>query len=374
MIRRLLMTKWINFKRSEELFFIARFIKRPVHVNVMPPDGEKLNTARVGMILLFVILLSILAIAFFLFSPSPPAPEKPLTIASGTLDSSVLTLVAEEQGYFSKNGLNVTIREYPAGAYAMKELLAGNADLAYATEFVGVANSFNSQDIRIITTTAKSDNIMLIVRSNRGISTPSDLKGKTIAVPKGTVAEFSLGRYLTFNGMDIHDINVHLFAPADVVKSVVSGDSDAAVIWDPYVYQIEQQLDRNSTTWHAQNGQLYYWVTYTRADVIRDKPGMIRQYLRALDDAETFISSHQPQAKEILKRRMNMTDDYIDRTWKQHRFVLSLDQGLIVAMEDEARWMAEQNMTGGRTAPSYLDMIYQDAMREVKPVAVTIIR
>ncbi|MCX6690900.1 MAG: ABC transporter substrate-binding protein, partial [Methanoregula sp.] len=198
------------------------------------------------VILLFIGIGFVVGVWYLQIHPSiHQVPKKPLTIASGTLDSSILTLVAEEQGYFSKNGLNVTIKEFPAGSYAMKELLAGNADLAYATEFVGVANSFNSQDIRIITTTAKSDNIMLIVRSNRGISTPSDLKGKTIAVPKGTIAEFSLGRYLTLNRMDIHDINVHLFTPADVVKSVVSGDSDAAVVWDPYVYQIEQQLGGN---------------------------------------------------------------------------------------------------------------------------------
>jgi hypothetical protein len=36
--------------------------------------------------------------------------------------------------------------------------------------------------------------------------------------------------------------------------------------------------------------------------------------------------------------------------------------------------MEGENMTGGSTRPSYLDMISQDAMREVKPSAVTIIR
>ena len=338
-------------------------------------NHANLKTWKIAAIGIVAVIILIVVLVLFMGQPStPPARQEPLTIASGTLDSSVLTLIAEEQGYFSRYGLNVTIREYPAGAYAMKELIAGNADLACAAEFVGVANSFQHQDLRIITTTAKIDNLFLIIRSDRGISKPSDLKGKTIAAPKGTVAEFFLGRYLSLNGMDIHNITVLHLAPADVVKSVVTGDSDAAIIWDPYAYQIEQQLDRNSTTWQAQSGQLYYWVTYTRSDIIRDKPEIIRHYLRALDDAETFLSAHQPEAKEILQRRVNMTDDYIDRSWRQNRFVISLDQALIVEMEDEARWMAEQNMTGGRAPPSYLDLIYQDAMREVKPSAVTIIR
>jgi NitT/TauT family transport system substrate-binding protein len=340
----------------------------------MLPPGKNLNIAQVGLFILVIVLVFIFAFVFFLSPPPQPVPQESLTIAIGTPEPSLLTLIAEDQGYFKKYGLNVTIREYPAGTYAMKELLAGNADLACAAEFVGVANSFQYQDLRIITTTAKIDNVFVIIRNDRGITRPSDLKGKTIAVTKGTVAEFFLGRYLTLNRMDIHTITVLYLTPADVIKSVVSGESDAAIIWDPLASQIDQQLGRNSTTWNAQGGQLYYWVTYTRADVIRNRPEMIRKYLHALADAETFLSTHPAEAKEIFRRHLIITEDSPDRFWNEYRFALSLDQGLIVEMEDEARWMAEQNMTGGRAAPSYLDLIYQDAMREVKPSAVTIIR
>jgi NitT/TauT family transport system substrate-binding protein len=305
---------------------------------------------------------------------TPPARLEPLTIASGSPEFSALTLVAQEKGYFLQHGLNVTVRDYPTGVLAINELLSGNADLAYAAEFVGVSTSFRPADFRIIASTAKSDVISLVIRNDRGITHPSDLKGKTIAFPKGTAAEFFLGRYLTLNRMNIRDVNVRYIAPAEMVTSVVKGDSDAAIIWEPYVYQIEQQLGKNGTTWPAQSGQRFYWVTYTRDDVIRDRPVMIRQYLRTLDGAETFVYTHEPEAKAILKRRVNMTDDYIENMWRKNRYVLSLDQGLILAMEDEARWMGEQNMTGGRAPPSYLDMVYQDAMREVKPSAVTIIR
>lgn len=341
----------------------------------MATPGKKLNTLLAGLTILFVLLLAVLGFLFFFPSSSTlPAPPEPLTIATGTPEPSLLALIAEDQGYFKKYGLNVTIRQYTAGAYAVNELLAGNADLASAAEFVGVTKSFENPDLKIITTTAKIDNLFFVIRNDRGITKPSDLKGKTIAVTKGTMAEFYLWRYLTLNGMERDSITILYLAPDDVIKSVVTGESDAAIIWDPYASRIEQQLGGNSTRWQAQSGQLYYWVTYARPDTIRDKPEQIRNYLRALDDAETFLFAHQPEAKEILKRRLNTTDDTIDRTLKDYRFVLSLDQALIIEMEDEARWMAEQNMTGGKIPPSYLDMIYQDPMRKIKPSAVTIIR
>ena len=327
-----------------------------------------------ALIILVIIFLSSIAFVFLTSPPSPPVPKEPLTIASGSPEFSALTLVAEKKGFFTKNGLNVTVKDYSTGTAAINELLEGRADMACAAEFVGVATSFRSSDLKIITTTAKSDVIALVIRTDRTISKPADLKGKTIAVPKGTAAEFFLGRYLALHGMDIHDVTVRYLNPAELSESVERGDSDAAIIWEPYVYQIAQKLSQNGTTWPAQSGQRFYWVTYTRPDVIRDRPGMFRQYLRALTEAETYLYAHEPEAKALFKQRVNMSDAYIDTLWQKNRYGLSLDQGLILAMEDEARWMAEQNMTGGKIPPSYLDMIYQDPMREVKPSAVTIIR
>ena len=332
---------------------------------------------RQKIVAIGIIVVILIVALIFIFKPQTPIPPEhlePLTIATGPPDLSALTLIADENGYFEKYGLNVTLIETPSGFDAMTELLAGTADLAYAAEYVGVRTSIDSPDIRIIASTMKADTISIIARPDRGILVPTDLKGKTIALQKGTIAEFYLGRYLAGNGIDPLEVTLLYLPTLGVAESVVRGDADAAVIWQPFVYQIEQQLGPNSTTWSVQGGQRYYWVTFTREDVIRDRPDMIRQYLRALDDAETYLYSHEPQAKAIVRMRANTTDEYLNTTWATNWFVLSLDQGLIPTMEEEARWMTEQNMTGGKTPPSYLDMVYQDAMREVKPSAVTIIR
>ena len=202
----------------------------------MDPEKNQADIHKGTIVAIGIIAVIILTgiLVFYMTHPSRPAelPEQ-LIIASGSPEFSALTLVAQEQGYFSEHGLNVTIHDYPTGPLAINELLAGRADMAYAAEFVGVSTSFRSPDLRIIGSTAKSDVIALVIRNDRGVSKPSDLKGKKIAVPKGTAAEFYLGRYLTLNGMDIRDVTVNYLAPADLVKSVVSGDSDAAIIWEP---------------------------------------------------------------------------------------------------------------------------------------------
>jgi len=64
----------------------------------------------------------------------------------------------------------------------------------------------------------------------------------------------------------------------------------------------------------------------------------------------------------------------VDTVWSQNQFSLSLDQALIVTMEDEARWMIANKLTSEKQVPDFLNYIYVDALKAVKPEAVNIIQ
>ena len=327
------------------------------------------------LICAIIVIAAVAGFAGWYILPSvqpSPAPDN-LVITTGSPEFSALTLVANKKGFFTKYGLNVTIRDYPSGIYAVDELMAGNSDLAYAAEFVGVSLIGKYPDLRIIGSTAKCNVISIIARNDRGIVSPRDLRGKSVAVPKNTQAEFFLGRYLTLNGMNQTDVTIHYLAPADLVTSVVSGQSDAAIIWEPNVYTIEQQLGKNSTTFPAQSGQSFYWLTYTRPDVIRNRPDMLIRYFHALDETERYIYQNEDEAKAIIKNRVSLPEDYVDSLWKKNQYILSLDQSLIIAMEDESRWMISNNLTDKKVVPNYLDYISSKSLRTVSPVSVNII-
>ena len=285
-----------------------------------------------------------------------------------------MSVVAQKKGFFHKYSLNVTFNHVPTGALAVEDLIAGNSDLAYAAEFVGVYKINSFPELRIIGCTAKSDIISFVIRNDRNITSPQDLKGKTIAVPKGTQAEFFLGRYLTLNGLDFSDITPLYLNPADLVLSIESGESDAVVIWEPYAYQIGQSLGSNSITWSAQIWKLFFWLTYTLPEVIVNKQDALVRYFKALDESEHYISSHESDMKEIIKTEMNLSDEYTDQIVHNTQFAISLDQGLIIAMEDEYRWLKKNNLTNTTMMPIYLENLYPDFLLGVKPESVNIIR
>jgi hypothetical protein len=78
------------------------------------------------------------------------------------------------------------------------------------------------------------------------------------------------------------------------------------------------------------------------------------------------------RAKAIVRKSLD--DLFMEEFWTEPRFSLSLDQSLVVAMEDEAQWMIKNNLTRQKTVPEFLNFIYEDALKEIKPDAIIIMR
>jgi NitT/TauT family transport system substrate-binding protein len=96
--------------------------------------------------------------------------------------------------------------------------------------------------------------------------------------------------------------------------------------------------------------------------------------MKSLAQAESYIASHQDEDKAIVGKRMNFDAALLDIIWKRDQFYLSLEQSLIAAMEDEARWMIRNNLTSEKQVPDFGNYIYEGGLKTIKPEAVNIIR
>ena len=300
-------------------------------------------------------------------------PVEKITIGVGTAPLSLLIWVAENEGYFADNGLDAEIKEYPSGKAAVEDLLEGKIGLATITEFGFMSKSFNEKDIRIVSSITIANINSLIARKDKGIEEISDLKGKHIATVSGTEEEFFLGTFLIFHGISIDDVEITYGKPSDVVQFVSGGEADAAMIWEPNVYKIKTNLEGNTLTWPGQSGQSSYWLLLSKEDLITKNPEIIKRTLKALLQAEKFVKTNEDEAKAILAFH-DFDAQFINDIWQKLDYTISLPQALIIAMEDGARWRIKKGLTDATEVPNYLYYIYMDALEEVKPRAVGIIR
>jgi len=293
-----------------------------------------------------------------------------VTIGATPIELNALIYVADEQKFFTNNGVRVAFKDHDTGLAAVTALLKGEVDVALATEFVMVGKSLQKQDVLDLATINKSMIYYIIVRADRGIKTTADLKGKRIGVSRRTNTEFYLGRMLELNGLTIQQVTMVDTKASDMAGTIAGGGVDAVVTWEPYVTQIKQQMGNRVIIWSVQSGQVSYWSVVSTPKWITQHPDLVNQFLRSLAQSEEYIIQHPAEAKAFLQKRLKLSDTY----WSQNQFSLSLDQSLIAAMEDEARWMIRNNLTREKQIPDFMNYIYVDGLKAVKPEAVKIIR
>lgn len=338
-----------------------------------------MNSRRSAIVIVAAILVAIIGLSSFLFLnnlQNSVGKLESIDVAYSPFESTVLFLIAQEKGFFSQNALNVTIHRYDTGSAALAGVINGEADLVVgATEFPLVTQALNQESIQTIGSISKSNFIYIVGRADRGIHEFSDLKGKTIGTTYGTIAHYYLGRFLTLNGINTQDVVlVDLKTPAEWVDAVGNGSVDAVATAQPSVNLAAEGLGDNAVVWSIQSNQPLYAQAIATKSWITEHPEICSRFLIAMYQAELFVLNNPNEAKTIMKQQMNFSDAYIETVWQQNHFSLSLDQSLILAMESEARWLIDNNITNRTQIPDFTNYIHTECLDSIKPGAVSIIR
>jgi NitT/TauT family transport system substrate-binding protein len=301
-------------------------------------------------------------------------PVEEITLAAYAGDTGALVYIAQEQGYFADNGLDVTIKDYEAGKLAADALLADEADICTSADFVLVSYSFEHDDLRVLGTVALAETVELVTRKDTGINQPSDLKGRKVGITKKSIGEFFLGTFLIRHGLSVQDVEIADLNPSEIVDAIVNGDIDAGFTWEPNIFEVKSRLGADVISWPGQSGQDFYFVLITKEDWIENNPAAAERFIKSLLEAEDYIKDNSEEAKEFVKDRFDYESDYINYSWPKQEFAVILEQAMLITFEDQARWKIDNNLTEATEVPNYLDYIYLDALEEVKPEAVGIIR
>lgn len=303
-----------------------------------------------------------------------PAEPEPITVAYSPFESTALFWIARDRQFFENNGIDITLRKYDTGAASLGGVLNGEADITVGmSEFPVVRMAFQHESMVILGNANKGEFIYLIGRKDREIDLPADLRGKTIGVARGTIAEFYLGRFLELNGMTMNDIDlIDLKTPAEWVDAVARGDVDVVVTAQPEADKAREQLGANGFFWPAQSGQFMHGLMLSTGEWANNHPELVVKFLESIARAEDYARHNPEEAKAIVQKELALDPEYMETVWAQNQFSLSLEQSLILAMEDEARWMIGNNLTAEKTVPNFLDYIYADGLKSVKPGSVRI--
>lgn len=285
-------------------------------------------------------------------------------------------LVAENKEFFKEEGLNVKTKEFDSGRNALAAMLKNkDIDICTAAQTPVVLHSFNRNDFAIIGAMVYSYNdVKVLVRQDRGINEPMDLRGRKVGVTKGSSGHYYLNLLLNYNGLSCSEVEEIDINASELPQALADGRVDAISTWEPHIMNAMKILGEKALLlpWEDIFREDYYFVVHK--SFIKDNPETLKMFLKAIEKGEKFIQENKEESITIVSEKLKIDKESTASVWDDFAFQLILDQSIFISLEAEARWAILEGMTEEKEVPNYLGFIYMDALEEIKPEAVTIIR
>ncbi|WP_040336394.1 ABC transporter substrate-binding protein [Candidatus Magnetobacterium casense] len=330
--------------------------------------------------IIFLVVV-VLIISVIITSVKYKRPDKPIEVTEKAVIGvslepiTALVMIAEENGYFLKNGLDMTVRYYEGGNVAIRDMFEGKIDFTTVADNMVVFNSFKRQDFSVVATIGTSDNEPRIVgRKDRGILGRTDLRGKRMATVKGTGVHYFLYLFLLKHGMSEDDIRLSLKDPTDAFKTFTEGDVDAISTREPFVTQAVEALGDNAVVFEEPRLLIKNYDIVATNALLSKRPGAVKKMLKALIQAEEFATTNQQQAVSIVSKRVGLETAVVMHLLYEMKWKVFLEQSMLTRFEGMAQWMIKDKIVDSQEMPNYIELIHMDSLLSVKPEAVTVIR
>jgi len=184
------------------------------------------------------------AIAVPSFAALAQAPARQLRIGHQKGALSILKGRGTLEKRLAPLGVAVKWTEFTAGPVQLEALNVGSIDFGDVGEAPPIfAQAAGAPLAYVATTLPRPQSEAVLVPRGSAIRTVAELKGKKVALNKGSNVHYFIVKLFEKHGLAYSDLNLVFLPPADARAAFEKGSVDAWVIWDPFLAAAEKSLE-----------------------------------------------------------------------------------------------------------------------------------
>lgn len=197
-------------------------------------------------------------------------------------------IIADVNGYFAKQGLEVNIQSFKSSKERDAALQSGNLDGIICDEVA--VTLYQNADFDVKITGATDGNFTLIASPNSGIKTLNDIKGKSVAISEKTCIEYTLDKVLEKNALAPQDVQKTVVPAIPTRLEMLRGNKvDAALLPEPFSTLAIK--DGGIVLGSANEAGIYTSVTAFTQESIDTKASEIKAFFKAYNEAVDYINN-----------------------------------------------------------------------------------
>jgi sulfonate transport system substrate-binding protein len=209
-------------------------------------------------------------------------------------------------------GYSVKWFEFPAGPQLLEALNANSIDFGYTGAPPPVFAQAGGVNFVYVGAEPEGRHTeAVIVKSDSSLQTIADLKGKRVALQKGSSANFLLLEVLQKAGLRYEDIRPVYLPPADARAAFESGDVDAWVIWDPYYAAAQQALKARTLADYSNVNTAHSFYEATR-NFAQQHPDVVGALLGQLRTTGQWVNQHPDETAALIAPKVGLDQKLVE--------------------------------------------------------------
>ncbi|EXB45609.1 putative aliphatic sulfonates-binding protein [Acinetobacter sp. 1000160] len=250
----------------------------------------------------FKSLLTLASLGMLLSSPVWAIDPSVKQLRIGFQKSSINFAITKQQKLLEQEFPNakVTWNEFPAGPQILEALAVGSIDVGVTGDAPPVyAQAAGKPLYYIAYETAKPLASAILIPKGSSLKQLADLKGKRIALQKGSSAHFLLVQAVRKAGLKWSDIQPIWLTPADARAAFQKGAVDAWAIWDPYYASTELE-DQAKVLATGKNLSPNYTFYLAAPNFVQQHPQAVTGLLKQINQADRWVQQHQSETADLI--------------------------------------------------------------------------
>ncbi len=242
------------------------------------------------------------------------AADKPGEIRIDWATYNPVSMVLKEKALlekeFVKDGIGIRWVQTLGSNKALEFLNAGSIDFGSTAGAAALVGRINGNPIKSIYVYSRPEWTALVTRKDTPIRKIADLKGKRVAVTRGTDPHIFLVRALHSVGMTERDISEVLLQHPDGKIALIRGDVDAWAGLDPMMAQA--QVEDGARLFYRNKEANTWGILNAREAFLKRYPELTRRVIAIYEDARKYCLAHYDDEKrvfmEVTKLPVNVAD------------------------------------------------------------------
>lgn len=273
-----------------------------------------------------------------------PAQAEKINVFSGVSPVFAPPFVADVNGYFKDEGLDVTVRTFQAGAAATEAFRGGGAQYLVTCDQPMLIMAATGE-AKIVAQFSQTER-MVYMLGPKNISSPADLKGKKVGVFRKSASEFMLEQYLKSGGLSTSDIEMVHLAPFDQVPAVVKGDVAAISLWKPYDLRVMKLSDDHKilATTGDMGYKLYCGMLISKNYIENGDKAEINKFMKAVKKGADYLASNPKQGAEAIAKFTKLPVGDVEHTVNNEGWSMVIDDAFMKQMRAIEQFMLDLKM------------------------------